>query len=154
MISEKVSGLVRLYLEPFPLTARVPTVRQLIRNPKKHICFIEHVVQNHKGLNWKCYRYKVTASNYKSFIYAFAYKMACINLNSTSWQLESNARRLNKALKRANISLSHCEKEVINMGLHFTTWYAKEVERKGKAVMLQLKLARQYDMLSEHYYLG
>ena len=146
-MQKEVGGLTRLYLKPYPLDKPVPEVSELIKNPdlEEHFHFLVHVTQNHKGLNWKIYRYKLTTDNYKSFIYAFAHQMAYLNTcHTTSWQVESSARRLYKALRKAKISLSEKEWEILERALFFKSWTLMDGKRKKVATKWQEDLAAQY----------
>ena len=140
-----IGGLERLYLRPFPLSSRIPTVRQLLKKPEEYENFMEHITRNHKGANWKIYRHKLTSKNYKSFIYAFAHQMAFMpTSHTTSWQINSNARRLKKALKRVAVDLYPCEEEIINICLNFNKWSLTESERIKRSNELKEKLIFLY----------
>ena len=150
LIVEK-GGLTRYYIKPFPLEDKIPEVDMLIKQPLHHLDFIKHVFYNHRGLNWKIFRYELNQANYKSFLYAFAYKMAHLPpSNSTSWQVESNARRLKKAIERAKLSLSDYETEILDICLNFRSWNLNENDRMQTALFLQLKIAGEFDLISEH----
>lgn len=149
--AEEKGGLTRYYLKPFPLEAEIPDVTLLIKQPQKHLSFMKHVFYNHKGLNWKIFRYGLNQSNYKSFLYAFAYRMPHFPpTHSAGWQIEANARRLKKALKRVGICLSDYENEILDICLNFRKWNLNEVDRMQTALMLQLNIAGEYGLISEH----
>ena len=150
LIVEK-GGLTRYYVEPFPLEGEIPKVEMLITQPLQHLDFVKHVFYNHKGLNWKIFRYGLNQSNYKSFLYAFAYRMAHLPpAHSTAWQVESNARRLKKAIKRVGISLSDYENEILDICLNFRKWNLNEDDRMQTALLLQLNIAGEFGLISEH----
>lgn len=117
MIIVEKSGTSRMYLQTFDLKMTIPSVEALIQSPDDEVVkiFMQHVVLNHKGLNWKIFRHYLNDENYKSFIYAFAYICKDFPTSySTSWQIESNARRLAKAVERNKISLTKVEADLIH----------------------------------------
>ena len=114
------SGITREYLPTFSLSAKLPSIEEVIKDTPNCLVFIEHVTRNHRGLNWKIYRHKLSPENVNCFIYAFAYTAKSLNpSNSSSWQFEANARRLQKEIVRKNIKLSDCEQQLLNLCKNF-----------------------------------
>ena len=143
VLLKTVGGKTRMYLPTFDLQMSIPSVGTLIESPDEKIVkiFMQHVVLNHKGLNWKIYRYYLNRKNYKSFLYSFAY--ICKDFSTThsaAWQVESNARRLQKALSRNKISLSLTEKELLSIALSFTSWKDKSSVRESRLNLIIEKL--------------
>lgn len=137
-------GKDRAYYTPYPLDKPIPKVSFLIAHPEGHTIFIDSVAMNHKGLNWKTYR-KLAANNYKAFIYAFAYKIAeQPPLYPTSWQLMSNARRLEKFLKKEKIELSSLEQEIIKTCSRYRWYGLTNTRRETTSLTWQNDLAMLY----------
>lgn len=127
-MTKKHSGIMRTYLPPFSLSVNIPSIQEIDSKSDLGYLFVNHITQNHKGLNWKIYRYKLNSNNYKSFIYAFA--LTAINLNptsNTSWQFVSNAKRLSKAIQKNHIILSNTEEKLIKNCIDFQI--NKEIKR-------------------------
>lgn len=146
-----VGGLTRCYLAPFSMEAEIPDVRKLIKDPLEYEDFIEHVFSNYKSRNWKIFRYRLNKTNYKAFLYAFAFDLGRHSpYLSTSWQVDSNARRLKKAIIREGISLSDAEQRILEISLNFKGWWYPENARKTTSLQLQHKIAEECGLLSEH----
>ena len=128
-MQKKVSGLCRLYLPTYPLNKEIPSLESIARGQEKE--FVNHVVLNHKGLNWKIYRYQLNAENYKSFFFAFIVVLKQIKpFCSTSWLVDSNARRLEKALHRNGIQLTNEEEKFLTTCKNFSKWKDTRMERE------------------------
>jgi len=143
MIQEH-SGIKRIYLPTFNLQEEIPKLEDIVEKTPIGTLFINHVALNHKGLNWKIFRYKLNSNNYQSFIFAFA----LIANDSKShysgiWQFESNARRLEKALIRNNIKLSKCEYDLIQYWKNFSKWTKRVFYEKEMSTVLAT-LRQQY----------
>lgn len=127
------SGLIRTYLPTFDLRDEVPEITDIMADTPNGRRFANHVALNHKGLNWKIFRFNMNSSNYKSFIFSLAFVASKSNpTNSTVWQLESNARRIEKNLLRKNINLTEDEKEILEICKYFSKWRATCFSREQK----------------------
>lgn len=142
------SGIIRTYLPTFNLLSDIPTLEDIIGKTPTGELFTNHVALNHKGLNWKIFRYKLNPSNYKSFILAFAI-IAKVKISEPYylrgiWQFESNARRLEKALIKNNIKLTKCENNLIQICKSYSKWgYTRALREKEMSTVLTT-LIHQY----------
>ena len=145
MIVEK-GGLSRMYLKTFDLKMKIPSVERLVKEPDDECkTFMKHVVLNHKGLNWVIYHHYLNVDNYKSFIYAFAYICKDFPTSySTSWQIESNARRLKKTVRRNKISLTELELELIHLCESFRRCIYTNAAREKHLANVLKSLEEQY----------
>lgn len=138
------SGLTRIYLPTFDLQNDIPEIGEIVGNTPTGELFKNHVTLNHRGLNWKIW-YKLNPNNYHSFIIAFVLTAKVANPSySGMWQLESNARRLEKALRKNNINLSECENDLIKLCKRFTRWTYTCERRKECMCMVLKKIMQQY----------
>lgn len=127
------SGLIRTYLPTFNLRDDVPEIADIVADAPNGKRFANHVALNHKGLNWKIFRFNMNSSNYKSFIFSLAFVASKYSpTDSTIWQLESNARRIEKNLLRKNINLTEDEKEILEICKSFSKWRATYFSREQK----------------------
>lgn len=139
------SGITRSYLPTFNLQSDIPTLEDIIGKTPTGELFTNHVALNHKGLNWKIFRYKLNPNNYKAFIFAFALIAKISNpCHSEIWQFESNARRLEKALIKNNIKLTKCENDLIQICKNYSKWgYTRALREKEMSTVLTT-LRHQY----------
>lgn len=129
-MQKKVSGLCRLYLPTYPLNKEIPSLESIARGQEKE--FVNHVVLNHKGLNWKIYRYQLNAENYKAFFFAFVLGLKQTKpFCSTSWLVDSNARRLEKAIRRNGIKLTKDEERFLEVCKKFSKWDYTKMARES-----------------------
>ena len=130
---KKHSGLTRTYLPTFGLREQIPEVKDIIANTPTGKKFANHVALNHKGLNWKIFRFNMNSSNYKSFVFSLAIIASkSTPSHSAIWQLESNARRLQKNLIKKNIKLTAEEQEIIEICKNFSRWHSTYFFREKK----------------------
>lgn len=142
---QKHSGLTRTYLPTFSLDMAVPSVQEIDSNTEVSKLFVDHVTKNHKGLNWKIFRYTLNPTNYKSFVYAFA--ITALNSNPcyiTTWQFVSNAKRMRKSILRNNIVLSKTETNLLNNCINYQENADIESRRKTKYTNFIENLKLQY----------
>lgn len=119
-MTKEHSGLTRIYLPTFSLNVNVPSVLEIDSKSEIGKLFTDHVTKNHKGLNWKIFRYTLNPANYKSFMYAFALTAFDSNpATSTVWQFSSCARRLKRAIERNGIVLSKTESDLIQACIYY-----------------------------------
>lgn len=139
-----VSGKIRHYYKPLSMNYTIKPLKNFMLSPEYYKNFINHVVLNHKGLNWKTYRYKLTQNNYKTFIYAFAFTICSYKPTSpAAWQLETNARQLRKSIFRNRILLTVTERNLIDCCIHFTN---SEMYSKNYFVQILSDLKKQYSL--------
>ena len=139
------SGITRTYLPTFNLQSDIPTLEDIIGKTPTGELFTNHVALNHKGLNWKVFRYKLNSDNYRSFLLAFAFIARISNpCYSEIWQFESNARRLEKALVKNNINLSKCEDDLLKICKDFSDWKLTRAFREKRMFILIETLKQQY----------
>ena len=134
------SGLTRTYLPTFNLREDIPEIKSIISNTPEGKRFANHIALNHKGLNWKIFRFNMNSSNYKSFIVSLALIASQSNpSHSTIWQLESNARRIEKNSLKKDIKLTDDEKEILEICKFFSTWHSTACFREQKLRSLIFK---------------
>ena len=134
------SGLTRTYLPAFNLREDIPEIKDIVANTPEGKRFANHVALNHKGLNWKIFRFNMNSNNYKSFIFSLALIASKSSpYHSAIWQLESNARRLEKNLLKKDIKLSDNEKEILEICKFFSTWHSTSCFREQKLRSLIFK---------------
>ena len=119
-ILQRHSGLTRAYFKAVDWQLTLPNVSDIMKNPSDYIDLMYHIALNHKGLNWKMYKFQLNPDNYQVFIYSIAF---CImNTKPTcaySWQMNRNARKIITFASKNNIQLEEVEKSILNLGSKF-----------------------------------
>ena len=141
------SGIRRLYIKPYPLSAPLPTLISIVPSFEQK-WFMEHVVMNHRGVLWITYRHMIDNNTYKIFMYAFAYMLYVKNPEDlTCWQVEANAKFFERMLFKLGISPSPSEKKVLDYSKKismYSMYYNKHIV-KEKSILLCELLRREYD---------
>ena len=142
---KKHSGLTRTYLPTFDLSVNVPSVQEIDSKTEIGKLFTDHVTKNHKGLNWKIFRYNLNQDNYKSFMYAFALTALDSNpSHSTVWQFSSSARRMQNAILRNGIILSKPESDLLQSCIQYSVSKDMKKYREAKYGKIIEDLKKQY----------
>lgn len=127
----KKSGLTRAYFTPQDWRVPLPTIKEIINDPEQYTGLMQHIALNHKGLNWKFYKFQLSRQTYPIFIYSLAWSAR--NLKPTlaySWQFQKNANKLHSFLERNHIVLSNQEEFLVETCKNFVNWSDYEVNRK------------------------
>lgn len=145
-MTKKHSGLTRTYLPTFNLNVAIPSILEIQAATNLSVIFTNHITMNHKGLNWKIYRYNLTSKNYKAFLYAFSMKLLenISPSSTTTWQFSANAKRLSKSIKKNNIVLSEAESELLTYCILYTSILDNKNSRNIKHIELLKKLSNEY----------
>lgn len=127
----KKSGLTRAYFTPQDWRMPLPTIQKIINNPEQYIDLMQHIALNHKGLNWKFYKFQLSRQTYPIFIYSLAW--CSKNLKPTlaySWQFQKNANKLYRFLDKNHIVLTKHEEFLIDVCKDLTSWAEYEITRQ------------------------
>ncbi len=127
----KKSGLTRAYFTPQDWQVPLPTIQEIINDPEQYTDLMQHIALNHKGLNWKFYKFQLSRQTYQIFIFSLAW--CSKNLKPTlaySWQFQKNANKLHSFLERNHIVLSNQEEFLVETCKNFVNWSDYEVNRK------------------------
>lgn len=125
----KHSGLTRAYFATADWR-ELPKILDIMQKPTEYTDLMYHIALNHKGLNWKIYKYQLTLENYPVFIYSLAF--CAMNVNPTdgfAWQIQKNAKRVLKFLNKNNLTVSHDEDYVLDICAEFLSWEETEKQR-------------------------
>ena len=127
----KKSGLTRAYYTPKDWRVPLPTIKEIINDPEHYTGLMQHIALNHKGLNWKFYKFQLSRQTYPIFIYSLAW--CSKNLKPTlaySWQFQKNANKLYRFLEKNHIVLSNQEEFLVETCKNFVNWSDYEVNKK------------------------
>lgn len=127
----KKSGLTRAYFTPQDWRVPLPTIKEIINDPEQYTGLMQHIALNHKGLNWKFYKFQLSRQTYPIFIYSLAW--CSKNLKPTlaySWQFQKNANKLYRFLEKNHIVLSNQEEFLVETCKNFVNWSDYEVNKK------------------------
>ena len=130
LMTRRVSGLGRIYVRPYNWQMPLPSLRSILLNKMQYRNLIFHIGLNHKGLNWRIYKYQLNKDTYPVFLYSLAVCM--LNVEPTrvySWQIESNARRIKRFVDNSNIKLPVGTSPILNIGVRFTSWRKTKGDR-------------------------
>lgn len=117
------SGLTRAYFTPSDWRVPLPKISNIMEDPDEYSSLLFHIGLNHKGLNWKMYRFTLTIDNYSIFLYALTYCMLHTNTSANyCWQMHKNAQRLEKFIARNDIPVSINEEQILEIALDFHNW--------------------------------
>ena len=127
----KKSGLTRAYYTPKDWRVPLPTIQEIINDPEQYADLMQHIALNHKGLNWKFYKFQLSRQTYPIFIFSLAW--CSKNLKPTlaySWQFQKNANKLYRFLEKNHIVLSNQEEFLVETCKNFVNWSDYEVNKK------------------------
>ena len=127
----KKSGLTRAYFTPQDWRVPLPTIKEIINDPEQYADLMLHIALNHKGLNWKFFRYQLDKKTYPVFLYSLAWCAKDLQPTlSYSWQFEYNANRIYKFLVKNHITLNIQEDFLVSSSKNFTNWPENKANRQ------------------------
>ena len=129
---------------------KIPTIYEVAKFTNSFIKFVELATIGSSEDNWLLYR-NLDESNYKTFVYSFAYEIGQINpkWNYVAKKLEKNSRYLRSYLEKKKIVLSPTEKELLLLATNFisTSSYLSADERHDESTKYQFWLCHQYGII-------
>ena len=117
----KKSGLIRAYFTPKDWRLPLPNIKEILKYPEKYNDLMQHIALNHKGLNWKFYKFLLTKETYPIFIYSLVY--CAKDLKPTegySWQIQKNANRTWHFMNKNHIFFNPKEIRILRLCQNFT----------------------------------
>lgn len=127
----KKTGQTRFYYPPEDWRVPLPTIQEIINDPEQYIDLMQHIALNHKGLNWKFFKYQLNKNTYPVFLYSLAW--CAQRLKPTlaySWQFQKNANKLYRFLEKNHIVLTKHEDFLLETCKNFMNWSDYDVNRK------------------------
>lgn len=146
-VTQKHSGLTRAYFKPVDWHMPLPSISDIMNNPDDYIELMYHIAMNHKGLNCFIYKYQLDHNTYPVFIYSLAF--CAMNENPSiaySWQMNKNARRIQKFIRENNIFLEFAEERILQICSDFPNWNSYRANRISEISSLIEQLHEIYEV--------